>query len=572
MDIVYRLFYEEESILEKKLWRYLSVTLAVLLMMGVLSACATSPQTTGSSNKNKSKGSNQAADKAGSKTIHIMGPETGNPHIHFKDREKYSSWKEFQKLFKEKGLNPKFEVVANDQYQTTLQTRMASATDMPDFLNVTGLGDDTILNFVDKGTILPVNQIIDEHSDGTAKQFFAEGGKGARSNALNAAENGNVYWISQIQATTYDGKPGSTNQVISVRKDWLDKLNLEVPKTADDFYHMLKAFREKDANGNGQQDEVLAFNPAAWNNGIAQWFGLVNEISCFVIEDGKAVSPWYQPGIKDYFKYLNKLAKEGLMDTSTIGGGDPLDQVIAENKAGAIFDYCMQTWQEPGTGDPDAAYLPIGPLKATDAAEPILAIEPPYLSYNRWAFTKECKDLDVAGTLLDILCSDKYMELTQWGIEGETYEVKDGEKKLLPIALNASWEQSAKEGKAIGDSLWANGSMFPKRRFVPMENEISIVPEYKAEFQRNIIDYHPTTPLGKENYFPVPTQEQVQRRLELNTDLGTQSSQLATQLILGQISMDDWDSHIQSLKDLGLDEILKIDQTLLDRYKKNVKD
>ncbi len=77
---------------------------------------------------------------------------------------------------------------------------------------------------------------------------------------------------------------------------------------------------------------------------------------------------------------------------------------------------------------------------------------------------------------------------------------------------------------------------------------------------------------GKENYFPVPTQEQVQRRLELNTDLGTQSSQLATQLILGQISMDDWDSHIQSLKDLGLDEILKIDQTLLDRYKKNVKD
>ncbi|HBG76534.1 MAG TPA: hypothetical protein DDW86_06215 [Clostridiales bacterium] len=77
---------------------------------------------------------------------------------------------------------------------------------------------------------------------------------------------------------------------------------------------------------------------------------------------------------------------------------------------------------------------------------------------------------------------------------------------------------------------------------------------------------------GKENYFPVPTQEQVQQQLEINTDLNTQSNQLATQLILGQISMKDWDSHIQSLKDLGLDDIIEIDQTLLDRYKKTVKD
>jgi len=354
---------------------------------------------------------------------------------------------------------------------------------------------------------------------------------------------------------------------INVRKDWLDALGIEVPQTAEDFYNMLKEFRERDANGNGQPDEVLAFNPAGFTNGIAQWFGLVTDISSFIIEEGKVTSPWYQPGIKDYFAYLNKLAKEGLMDTSLIGDSSGrLDQVIAENKAGAIFTYAMQTWYEPSTGDEDAAYLPIGPLKATDAAEPVNAIEPPFLSYGRWAFTKECEDLEAAGRLLDILCSEEYMTLTQWGIEGETYEIVDGEKQLLPIALNANWEQAAKEGKAIGDSLWANGSMFPKRRFVPMENEISVVPDYKAEYQRAIIDYHPTVPLGNSNYFPVPTQEQVQRRLEIITDLTTQSEQLATQLILGQISLDDWDLHIQTLKDLGLDEIIAIDQSLLDRY------
>ena len=554
----------------KSLRRVLSVALAALMIVTLFGACAKdnakAPGETGTAEPN--------GNKTGTKTIHIMGPESSNPYVKFAERDRYNSWKEFEKLFQEKGLTPEFEIVATDQYQTTLQTRMAAGVDLPDFLNVSQLDDSTILNYVDMGTILPVNKIIDEHSDGTAKEFFSTDGKGARSNVLNTAEDGNVYWISQIQATTYDDKPGSTNMGISVRKDWLDKLKLEVPKTTDDFYNMLKAFQDQDANGNGQPDEVLAFDPAGFTNGIAQWFGLVTDITSFVIEDGKVVSPWYQPGVKDYFKYLNKLASDGLMDTSLIGltTADQLDQTIAQNKAGAIFTYCMQTWYEPSTGDPDAAYLPIGPLKGTDAAEPVNAIEPPFLSYNRWAFTKECKDLDAAGALLDILCSDKYMELTQWGIEGETYEVVNGEKKLLPIALNAGWEQAGKEGKAIGDSLWANGSMFPKRRFVPMENEISVVPDYKAEYQRQVIDYHPTTPLGNSNYFPVPTKEQVERRLELITDLTTQSKQLATQLILGQASLDDWDAHIESLKNLGLDEILEIDQSLLSRYKETIKD
>lgn len=560
--------------MKKKLWNIMSVVLAVLLMVSVLSACSQQATDTPGQTPTNSPagGTTDLPGETPLKTIKIMGPESSNPYIKFSDREKFSSWLEFEKLFTEKGLVPEFEIIATDQYKTTLQTRMAAGVDLPDFLNVSQLDDVTILNYVDMQTILPINKIIDDYSDGTAKEFFSTG-KGSRSNTLNTAEDGNVYWMSQIQATTYDDKPGSTSMVINVRKDWLDALGMEVPKTADDFYNMLKEFRDKDADGNGQPNEVLAFNPASFTNGIAQWFGLVADISSFVIEEGKVVSPWYQPGIKDYFAYLNKLASEGLMDTSLIGltTGDQLDQTIAENKASAIFTYAMQTWYEPSTGVADAAYLPIGPLKATDAAEPVNAIEPPLLSYNRWAFTKECEDLEAAAALVDILCSEEYEILTQWGIEGDTYEMVDGEKKLLPIALNAGWEQAGKEGKSIGDSLWANGSMFMKRRFVPMESEMSVVPEYKADYQRAVMNYHPTVPLGNSNYFPVATQEQVQRRLEIITDLTTQSEQLATQLILGQASLDDWDSHMATLKDLGLDEVIAIDQSLLDRYNAGLK-
>jgi putative aldouronate transport system substrate-binding protein len=39
-----------------------------------------------------------------------------------------------------------------------------------------------------------------------------------------------------------------------IRKDWLTKLNLEMPKTLDDFMVVAKAFTEKDPDGNGKND------------------------------------------------------------------------------------------------------------------------------------------------------------------------------------------------------------------------------------------------------------------------------------------------------------------------------
>lgn len=560
-----------EFIMKKLFTGLLCLAMAASLFAGCGGGGASSTADSAASTTESEAGSQSqtgaAEPSGGGHSLKILGPHNTNPYIKFSEREDYPVWQEFMKLFEARGVEVDFEVVANDQYLTVIQTRLASATDLPDFCQFTGLDDSTALNLVAQGMLLPVNQIIDAHSDGTAKSFF-DTGKGQYSRRLNTTEDGNMYWISQIQATTYDNKPGSTSMGISIRKDWLDTLGMDVPATSEEFRQMLVAFRENDLNGNGVADEVLAFDPANWSNGIAQWYGLVGELSSFIIEGSEVTSPWYQPGAKDYFAFLNALASENLLDTTLIGNqtADQLDQRIAENKAGAIFTYVMQTWYEPSTGAPDALYLPIGPLKGTDAAEPVNAIEPPFLSYHRWGFTKACQDLEAAAALLDILCGEEYETLCQWGIEGDTYEVVDGQKKLLDIALNANWEQAGAEKKSIGDSLWANGAMLPKRRFVPMENEISVVPAEKAQYQRDVIDYHPTVPLGNSNYFPIMTKEQVERRLELFTDLDTRSKELATQLILGQAPLDNWDAYIAELDSLGLSEIVAIDQTLLDRY------
>ena len=67
-------------------------------------------------------------------------------------------------------------------------------------------------------------------------------------------------------------------------------------------------------------------------------------------------------------------------------------------------------------------------------------------------------------------------------------------------------------------------------------------------------------------HLALPTAEQLERKSELKTDLETYSKELSTQLILGQASLDDWDSYMAELKDLGLDEILEIENDQLARF------
>ena len=56
-----------------------------------------------------------------------------------------------------------------------------------------------------------------------------------------------------------DVKNLSLTQQYYIRKDWLEKLGLEEPKTVDELYNVLVTFRDKDPNGNGKKMKYLIY-------------------------------------------------------------------------------------------------------------------------------------------------------------------------------------------------------------------------------------------------------------------------------------------------------------------------
>ena len=84
--------------------------------------------------------------------------------------ENSSAWQALRAMMEAKNINIVAEFVADDQYQSTLQTRFASMNSIPMFC-YNNLSDNEVMALAQNGQILDILPLI-EGGDGTAKNFF----------------------------------------------------------------------------------------------------------------------------------------------------------------------------------------------------------------------------------------------------------------------------------------------------------------------------------------------------------------------------------------------------------------
>jgi putative aldouronate transport system substrate-binding protein len=217
-----------------------------------------------------------------------------------------------------------------------------------------------------------------------------------------------------------------------IREDWLQELGLPLPATTEQFYNALKAFKEKlpvkyghDIFPFGHIDDyhTMSLQYSFWD-----W----DQIS---EEDLYAKPSWLMPGNKEAFRFLNKLYNEGLMDPNF-----PLDKFaqqfrkdMATGRVGAGTPNTnepvyMGYIAELQHNDPDAKLTPIDPFTSKNGKrpKPILEQSGMYIMVP-----KHSKHAEAAIQYLNWMARPENYITLQNGIEGVTYEVKDG----LPVIL-----------------------------------------------------------------------------------------------------------------------------------------
>ncbi|RKP55584.1 extracellular solute-binding protein [Cohnella endophytica] len=174
-----------------------------------------------------------------------------------------------------------------------------------------------------------------------------------------------------LQTATFDGKlygiPGINVQADGVhtmwiRKDWLDRLGLEVPKTLDDLEKVAKAFVEQDPDGNGKDDTIGISGPQSGgrlygtclsptNNtfGFDPILSSLHAFPGYWIQDanGQPIYGSIQPEMKTALGKLRELYAKGLIDPEMSVRKDAAEPVIS-GRSGIFFGpWWMGYWPLP---------------------------------------------------------------------------------------------------------------------------------------------------------------------------------------------------------------------------------
>lgn len=372
-------------------------------------------------------------------------------HMHYRNRyawdENWPVAKEYERLtgIKLKGVAKKVGTNSTNLFEELIDNNES----LPDVVG----GSNFMEYFFEmgrEGRLVPLDKLIEKHAP-NLKKFFEE--NPTVKNAITAAD-GNLYFIPYVP----DGKAG---RGYFIRQDWLDKLGLSQPDNVDELYDVLVAFRDQDPNGNGVKDEIPLFY-RHWEEMLRLlvfWDGRstgTDRPHQFYIEDDVVrygyAEPTYRTGIRNIAKWYG----EGLIDREIFTRGNKARVTILGNDRGGV----THDWFSSTSGYnvslaeniPGFNLVPFAPPKSISGKRVEEHSRAP-VRPDGWAITSDNKKPVETIKYMDFIFSEKGRNISNFGVEGETWTMVNGAPTFTDKVLNAK--------SAVNSQMWDVGAQIP---------------------------------------------------------------------------------------------------------------
>lgn len=451
------------------------------------------------------------------------------------------------------GIHIEWENVQVSNYQEVMTARLAAGMDLPDIINMATLGD--IAKYGRDGLIIPLNDLIEKHAP-NIKAWWAEP-ENAIYKILDTSPDGNIYGVGGWVL------PAFLSQGIMYNKIWLDKLGLEMPETTDEFVEVMRAFRDEDPNGNNKADEIplIPANGTGYlqilGNAFGFEFSIVSEWQ--VDSSGDVYNSWATPRYKDYLTWMNLLYEEHLLDPEYASNNwDATYEKIGNDLVGTVT--CWMTFAGRFSGThPEAddkagtkpIFVPGVPLEGPYGDQYLVRRE--VRGGGQMAITKDCDQPDVAMRWIDFIRNaPEALELQNFGIEGVTYNVVDGE--IVPVDT---------PDKPFTTRLYEVGGGQPPFAHLQWQEGWKLRhPKWVLERHDELLPYYvsPTFPLIQ------ATEDEQDVLNKYSTEVDTYHAEMFSKFVTGQEPLQNFDAYVANLKKVGLDELTEVRQQQYERY------
>ncbi len=378
--------------------------------------------------------------------------------------------------------------------------------------------------------------------------------------------DGSIYSLPQINS----GAELRVARKLFINKNWLANVQMEVPTTTEELYQLLLAFKEQDANGNGDlNDEIplCLYDWASLQDAFFGAFGLSNRgkhnqiVDCNE-ETGGVRLIASSEDYRCYLEYLNRLYTEGLLDNNVFTITS--EQWIANASLDRIGVFASTNLATLPSDKADNWVAIDTALTGPNGDNLWAPIRANFHSPGAAVIPSTCEDPALVLRWLDYFWTDEGTLFYHMGIEGETFVAnEDGSYDYAP----ALYDQ-INSGSQSFDDIIATYSPYPGGSNPTVEiapyfrgGEMATVP---AQAARSLFLYGPT------EYWPsfTFTAEENSRLDIIQYDINKYTSEARIAFVSGKKPFSEWDSYKEQLHSLGEDELLDIYQAAVDRYAK----
>ena len=461
----------------------------------------------------------------------------------------------YQELEKATGIKIEFQHPSVGQEGEQFNLMMASKS-LPDLIyyNWSSVSGGVDL-YLEEGTILKLNDYIED----LAPSYNAILEQYPQAKRETQTDSGDIYMFPFLRTDEklmfYKG--------LLIRQDWLDKLGLETPTTPDEWYTVLKAFKEKDPNGNGIADELpIVSKKMEAIETLINGFGASSD---YIVKEGKVVYGPVQPEYKEALLYVNKLYSEGLIDPDFyLTDDNAMDAKVISNQAGSMYgaltSHMSKYMSMMQKENPNVSIAAVPSLRNSDGKTYIFnKLLSRCSTGNGTVITKDNKYVAESIKLLDYFYTDEGHMLANFGVIDDTYEIKDGEPVYTDKILHDP------DGNAVGDVLAryviapTSGSFLQDPRYL---DQILIYPEQKdapAIWSKDVVT---------DMILPAVTftSDEQTDYSAINNDITTYKDEMVNKFIIGTADLADFDEYVAAINSLGLEKALSIQQSAYDRY------
>ncbi|WP_310552047.1 ABC transporter substrate-binding protein [Paenibacillus glufosinatiresistens] len=359
-----------------------------------------------------------------------------------------------------KVITEKTGVTINAEYdvgsgggQSRIQL-MAASGEVPDIL----FGKSEIKYLVDAGELLDLTDLIDKHAPNIKKIF------GDNMNRLKYSNDDQAIYSIPTNVGV-DGVAFDAGGGFELQHRVLEELGYPEIKTVADYEKALKDYVAKHPETDGQPTIPLTLNADDWKimitvtNPAFITTGAPDDGEYYVNpETYEAQLHYKRPEEKEYFRWLNKLYNEGLLDKDTFVQKD--DQYKAKIASGRVLGLISQEWEYQ---EAENALKSAGKDQYTYAHFPV-TMSSEYKDHSFQSvgvdgygisISKNCKDPVRAIQFLDWLASEEGQVLLNWGVEGKHYTVDANGKRTIPAdVLDKKVNDNSNFAKETGIGLY----------------------------------------------------------------------------------------------------------------------